>query len=247
MGNVGTQNARQLSKREANKIDKLDRIRRAARELFAVRGYDETTMREIAKRAGVALGTLFLYATNKRDLLFLIANEVLDHTTDLAMQTTGPQHTLVENYLMTCLLHFRTYSTQTELFKLVLRELLFYDSGEQALRARKNRERLLKLIANFVESAHKNGEIDLPHPPEFIAWLLFSLLQAEIRRWIALDRRDMAEGIEHLWASMSLVLNGISKQPISANVKKSDQRRFLSAVMTRGTAFEADQLNHSAV
>ena len=39
--------------REKNKLDKLERIRNATRELFLKKGYDETTTREIALRAGV--------------------------------------------------------------------------------------------------------------------------------------------------------------------------------------------------
>ena len=55
--------------REKNKIEKLQRIREAARELFVKKGFDETTTREIAVRAGVGIGTVFTYAENKRDLL----------------------------------------------------------------------------------------------------------------------------------------------------------------------------------
>ena len=66
-----------LGLRERNKLDKLQRIKHAARTLFIEKGFDETTTREIARRAGVALGTLFLYATDKRDLLFLICTDEL--------------------------------------------------------------------------------------------------------------------------------------------------------------------------
>ena len=65
----------QLGLRERNKLDKLRRIKKAARELFIARGFDDTTTREIAARAGVGMGTVFLYADNKRDLLFLTAND----------------------------------------------------------------------------------------------------------------------------------------------------------------------------
>ena len=64
--------------REQNKIDKLRRISEAARALFIERGFDDATTREIALRAGVGIGTVFTYAENKRDLLFLIANDDLD-------------------------------------------------------------------------------------------------------------------------------------------------------------------------
>src|ERR1700760_1724174 len=68
-----------LGLRAKNKAEKLQRIRKAARALFVKRGYDDTTMRDIAKRAEVGFGTLFTYASDKRDLLFLIFNDELDN------------------------------------------------------------------------------------------------------------------------------------------------------------------------
>lgn len=46
-----------------------DRIIGAARELFAERGFEETTTREIALRAGVATGTVFVHFPDKNALL----------------------------------------------------------------------------------------------------------------------------------------------------------------------------------
>jgi AcrR family transcriptional regulator len=49
--------------------DKRQAILRAARELFAANGYDDTTIAEIARAAGVAVGTVYLYFANKHDIL----------------------------------------------------------------------------------------------------------------------------------------------------------------------------------
>jgi AcrR family transcriptional regulator len=49
--------------------DKRQSILRAARELFASHGYEETTIAEIAQAAGVAVGTVYLYFDNKHDIL----------------------------------------------------------------------------------------------------------------------------------------------------------------------------------
>src|SRR5262249_32316346 len=86
-------------RRELNKLDKLRRIQNAARQLFISRGYDETTTREIAARAGVALGTIFTYAANKRDLLFLVMNEGLRDVSERALAQVRPDRPLVENLL----------------------------------------------------------------------------------------------------------------------------------------------------
>ena len=68
--------------RARQKRDKLERLRAAAWELFTSKGFDETTTREIAERAGVATGTLFLYAKDKPDLLFLVFEHRLAETVD---------------------------------------------------------------------------------------------------------------------------------------------------------------------
>ena len=61
-------------RRERNKQQKLERIIAAAGELFAERGVDDVTTQEIAEKADIGTGTLFLYAKNKGELLLLVQN-----------------------------------------------------------------------------------------------------------------------------------------------------------------------------
>lgn len=63
-----------LGRRERNKLEKLARITAAARELFDAHGFDAVTTQQVAERADVAAGTLFLYAANKAELLLLAQN-----------------------------------------------------------------------------------------------------------------------------------------------------------------------------
>jgi AcrR family transcriptional regulator len=52
-----------------------DRILQAARRLFASQGFDGTTTRELAEKAGVAEGTLFRHFSNKKAILVEVATE----------------------------------------------------------------------------------------------------------------------------------------------------------------------------
>jgi AcrR family transcriptional regulator len=63
-----------VGRRERNKQDKLDRITAAASELFAVHGVDEVTTQQVADKADIGTGTLFLYAKTKGELLLLVQN-----------------------------------------------------------------------------------------------------------------------------------------------------------------------------
>jgi AcrR family transcriptional regulator len=52
-----------------------DRILKSALKLFARKGYDGTTTRELAEAAGVAEGTLFRHFTNKKAILAKVATD----------------------------------------------------------------------------------------------------------------------------------------------------------------------------
>jgi AcrR family transcriptional regulator len=63
---------RVVSVRESKKRDKEARIRAAAMELIRRHGFAATTTAAVAKRAGIAAGTLFRYVKTKEELLDLV-------------------------------------------------------------------------------------------------------------------------------------------------------------------------------
>ena len=64
-----------IGRRERAKQDKRERIMAAARELFAEHGVGQVTTQQVADRADVAIGTLYLYASTKAELLIMVQNE----------------------------------------------------------------------------------------------------------------------------------------------------------------------------
>lgn len=63
-----------VGRRERNKQQKLDRITAAASGLFAEHGIEDVTTQQIADKADIGTGTLFLYAKSKGELLLLVQN-----------------------------------------------------------------------------------------------------------------------------------------------------------------------------
>lgn len=56
-------------------MNKRDAIIEAATELFTTEGYETTTIAEVAKRAGVAVGTVYLYFKNKQEILYAVKDD----------------------------------------------------------------------------------------------------------------------------------------------------------------------------
>lgn len=67
-----------IGRRERKKLDVHRRIRRAAAQLFHEKGYEATTVEEIAERADVAKGTFFNYFPRKDALLEALAVDMLE-------------------------------------------------------------------------------------------------------------------------------------------------------------------------
>ena len=69
---AASKRGRSKGKREGAATDKRERILRAAIRVFARKGFYSTRVSEIAKAAGVADGTIYLYFKNKDDVLISI-------------------------------------------------------------------------------------------------------------------------------------------------------------------------------
>jgi TetR/AcrR family fatty acid metabolism transcriptional regulator len=62
----------------SSKIDKRVLISRAAIEIFAEKGFHQAPVSDVALRAGVADGTIYLYFKSKEDLLLCIFEDSMD-------------------------------------------------------------------------------------------------------------------------------------------------------------------------
>ncbi len=62
-----------LSKREANKAQKKETFLKAAEELFVEKGFENTSIEEVVRRAGLTKRTLYQYFQSKEDLYYAVA------------------------------------------------------------------------------------------------------------------------------------------------------------------------------
>jgi len=67
------------------------RILEAAIACFEERGYDATTTAQIARRAGIGVGTLYGYFRDKRELLLELLHETVDRVADDVVRELAPE------------------------------------------------------------------------------------------------------------------------------------------------------------
>ncbi|MCK9920108.1 TetR/AcrR family transcriptional regulator [Microbacteriaceae bacterium K1510] len=200
-------------RRARNKEDKLRRIKAAARALFISKGYDATNMREIATRAGVALGTPFSYAADKRDLLFLTVNDELEDAAVRAADAVKEGAPVRDNLLSAFRVVYEFFGREPGLARLTLREMQFYQNGPQAERFLKTRERMIALSVHSIAIAQRNGEIAKDEDARVVGMVVFSSFQMAVRLWLMRQPARVADGMRELAAFVDVILKGLQPHP----------------------------------
>jgi AcrR family transcriptional regulator len=198
--------------REQSKTDKLNRIRQAARHLFSTKGFDNTSTREIAEQARVGLATLFIYATDKRDLLFLACNDDLELLTRKAFAKVDLSKPLIDQFLGVFRHFYVFYSQNRTLSQDLLRELTFYSSGQQSERFHEIRSATIGHIEHLILEARKKGGIRQSASDATIAEAVFYLFAAKVRHWLAGKETSVERGLAQLRTLLVLLIEGLSPE-----------------------------------
>jgi TetR/AcrR family transcriptional regulator, cholesterol catabolism regulator len=196
----------ELSRRERNQRDKQRRIVSAAGELFREQGFESTTTDQIAARADVAKGTLFLYAPTKLHLLVLVYEQDLGALVEQAFAGANPEGPVVATLAGLFAPFFELYQRDVGLARRFVREQLFVASPgaatESALRV------LLRQMAALILSWQDAGRVTRELDPVLAAQTTFALYFAVLVAWLS-DQLPLEQRDERLRASLELHWRGL--------------------------------------
>jgi len=193
--------------RERKKLARRGRIVEAARELFREKGFEATTTREIAERADVGAGTVFVYAKSKSDLLVLVYWEAIRDTVRRAFTTLPKGATLADELMHVFTRLFDMYARDPELSRVYIRELVF---GQ--VEAREEMDELTRLFfrtaAERAEAARLRGEVGDHFEPAAAAQNFFGLYFFALTVWLGgwTDKRGALAGLR---AAVELQIEGL--------------------------------------
>lgn len=197
--------------RAQNKRDKRERLRAAAWELFASVGYENTTTRAIAERAGVAAGTVFLYAKDKPDLLFLVFEERLQRVTEEAFRTLPDGLPLEQAILHVFRGVFVMYSESVAVGRAFVKELPGA-TGPNADRVNALTIVFLQRLAALIERAAERGEVRADFPPLLAAQSIFALYFMALLSWLSGFANLEGAFDSTLAPSLELLMDGLREK-----------------------------------
>lgn len=175
--------------RERGKSERQRRIKEAAKAVFSDVGYDAATTREIARRAHVSIGTIFVYAKDKRDLLFLMLNDELDPVADAAWRELPDGNVVLDRLCALARPWYVYFAANLTLGRHAFREMTFYeplseDFGEQCARYRARMHRIESWNGEIIAQGRDRGELEFNCGAAVAGNLIYKIYLAEIRTWI---------------------------------------------------------------
>lgn len=170
--------------RERKKQEKRRRILAAAGRLFRRKGFAATTTQEIASAAGIAAGTLFLYARSKEDLLLLVFMEEMQEV--IARAFTGvPAEAGLVDQLMHVFGRLADYHAEdVRLARAFIREIAFNEDRERRREVMGVRTTINAGVARLVEAAQRRREIGRNLDSGDAAQVYFSVYFLLLQNWL---------------------------------------------------------------
>jgi AcrR family transcriptional regulator len=191
-----------LGLRERRKLERRTRIQRAAREIFEKVGFEATTMRDVAARAKVGLGTLFRYAEDKSDLLMAILGDDLDEITRKSLAEIDFDGDLVTELVKIYRVRFAYWATVPDPSNYTRLEA-------QSERYIRRHGELTAGITRLVERQQALGRIRKDCSPDVIVRMFVTMYLGEMRLRINPQGVSVKSDIARLTKSFTLAAEGL--------------------------------------
>ena len=144
--------------REKNKINKRKCILEAAMRLFSKKGYEQTSIEELAREAGIGKGTVYSYFQTKKDIVRAFCEDELDYVRQELAENANLDTPLVEQLMIIFMAEFRHVSKNKEFGRLYLQEKILpreHHSAEDL----EVQEQYFKLLYPIYQRAQERKEL----------------------------------------------------------------------------------------
>ncbi len=198
---------RERSRREREIID-------AARDLFFEKGFDSTSVDEVAARLELSKGTIYLYFGSKEELYFAVAKDGLAIARDLFREALNAPGTGLSKLEAIGRAYIRFWSTQPEYRKLLHDTRLRTPpetSGPQGKEFARVGAEAFGMMVEAIKEGMKDGSIRPDTSPEKFAFLASSAVDGILERYERQGGKTIGPGREEaLEYAFELLLRAVA-------------------------------------
>jgi len=197
--------------------EKQRRILEAALEVFAERGYAGTPTAEIAKRAGVAEGTIFKHYKTKKELLLgvlapIFARVIVPQMTAPVRAILEAEHTNIEALLRALITERVEFMRgHQRALRIVMQEISFHPELRDLI-ANAAGELLLKDAYALIERLQQRGLLRAAPPSSIVRLVVGTVLSFALTRFVAFPDRDWDDDAE-IALTVDVLARGLGPAP----------------------------------
>ncbi len=190
--------------------DRYDTILAAASRAFAEKGYETTSITEIARAADVSDGLIYKYFSNKRDLLERVLEDFYERVIeDLGAKVAGGKSFSEQLYILISV-HLSTFVAERNLCRLFISEVRTASDYRGSAIQQLNR-RYTSILIKMVDDAVATGEIPRDVDPRVVRDMLFGAIEHSAWRHTIAKRPLDAAGLAR--SITDIFLNGLCPAP----------------------------------
>lgn len=199
------------TERQAQKAQTRALLLRVALSEFEEHGFEATTVRSIARAAGVGTGTLFVHFESKVDLLHAALHDQLEEIAADALASM-PKNNLRRQLRHLVASFLGAFAKRPDLYVTLLRESLI-STGAWSQRFRQQVERVAATVVQLFEQARVVGDLRAEASSQaatmaFFSFYYFLLIQAANNRF-----QDLETPLRQLDLLVAQLLAGLAIPP----------------------------------
>ena len=144
--------------REAKKRKTRKAIIAAAVTLFAEKGYEKTSIEQLARQAGIGKSTVYTYFASKSEIFLAFCEDELEFVTKELSRQCNKSSSLLDQLLTLFMGEYRFVTKNKDFGRILLREMIF----PRELTVEKSNEldnRYLELLTSMFKESQKKGEL----------------------------------------------------------------------------------------
>jgi AcrR family transcriptional regulator len=203
----------ELLNQDETLTEKQKKILESAIEIFAEKGYSATSTSEIAKKAGVAEGTIFRHYKTKKELLLSIvaptmAKLVAPFVIKDLNKVLDTKYETYEDFLKALLLNRQAFLKENmAAFRILIQEIPFHPELKEQFKehiASKLFERVQKIIEHYQEL----GQVISMPSQSVLRFTLSSIFGFLVTRHLLLPEADW-DNEKEMEYTIQMIINGV--------------------------------------
>lgn len=177
-------------------IDKRKEILNSAIDHFARNGYSRANIKEIAEKAGVATGTVYLYFKNKDDLLVQSMKAMMELNLEKIKQKVAEVEPAIDRLFMFFYHHIEVFTHRPSMARFLVVELRQSEEFYKRYPSYNPYHDYSDYIMELVSKAIQEGTT-IAYNPQTVAFIIMGAMDSVLTNWLINPESVNLEEVTH--------------------------------------------------